>query len=160
MKVAFDLDDTIWKVRISKKDQIPDFDLIQVVRWFYNNEDEVFFWSAGGVEYCETIIKRLGLDDYGKVVRKGSFKPDIAFDDAETNLATVDVRVNRYHDQEIARINGDLVSNCCAADFDPFGYEKEEGIYQERCLKCKKLCEPIYMSKRDIDNIRRLQTFE
>lgn len=53
---------------------------------------------------------------------------------------------------------GDLVSNCCAWDFDGFGVEKEEGIWQERCLKCGKLCEPLWMNERDIKNIRRLQT--
>lgn len=95
MKIAFDLDDTIYKVNVRKANQIPDYDLIQVVRWFYANGDEVFFWSAGGVDYCQTIIDKFGLDEYGKVVVKGSFKPDIAFDDAETGLAIVDIRVNR-----------------------------------------------------------------
>lgn len=38
----------------------------------------------------------------------------------------------------------DLLSGCCGADFDPFGYEKEEGIWQERCLKCGEVCEPVY----------------
>ena len=51
--------------------------------------------------------------------------------------------------------DGDLLSNCCAADFNPLGYEKEEGIWQERCLNCGKLCEPIYIGKNDIENIRR-----
>lgn len=56
--------------------------------------------------------------------------------------------------------NGDLVSNCCAWDFNAFGVEKEEGIYQERCLKCGKLCEPLYIGKRDIENIRNLEKLE
>lgn len=50
--------------------------------------------------------------------------------------------------------DGDLLSNCCAWDFDAFGYEKEEGIYQERCLKCGKLCEPLWIGSNDIENIR------
>lgn len=49
----------------------------------------------------------------------------------------------------------DLLSNCCAADFDAFGYEKENGVWQERCLKCGKLCEPIMLGDDDIDNIHR-----
>lgn len=56
--------------------------------------------------------------------------------------------------------DGDLVSNCCAWDFDPFGYEKESGIWQERCLKCGKLCEPLYIGKKDIYNIRKLVEYE
>jgi hypothetical protein len=55
---------------------------------------------------------------------------------------------------------GDLVSNCCASDFDPMGYEKEEGIWQERCLNCKRLCEPLYIGKRDIENIHRCLRME
>lgn len=97
MKVAFDIDDTLWKVRNFEGhfDQIPDYDLIQVVRWFWKNGDEVIFWSAGGMDYCEKIVTKLGLNSYGVVMEKASFKPDIAFDDCETNLATVDVRVKR-----------------------------------------------------------------
>ena len=38
----------------------------------------------------------------------------------------------------------DLLSDCCQADFDPLGYEKEQGIWQESCLKCGKFCEPVY----------------
>jgi hypothetical protein len=49
----------------------------------------------------------------------------------------------------------DLLSNCCAADFDALGYEKEEGIWQERCLNCGNLCEPIMFSDKDIANIHR-----
>lgn len=58
------------------------------------------------------------------------------------------------------KFNGDLVSNCCAWDFNPLGVEKEEGIWQERCLKCGKLCEPLYISNRDIKNIRNLNLLE
>lgn len=51
-------------------------------------------------------------------------------------------------------IDGKLLSNCCASDFDAFGYEKDEGIYQERCLSCGKLCEPLYLNKVDVENIK------
>lgn len=97
IKVAFDIDDTLWKVRYRPHlDQVPDYDLIQVLRWFYKNGDKIYFWSAGGVDYCQTIVTKLGLDDYGEVIEKGSMKVDIAFDDAETSLGKVDVRVDRY----------------------------------------------------------------
>ena len=38
-------------------------------------------------------------------------------------------------------------TECCRSDFDAFAYEKEPGIWQERCLKCKKLCEPRWFHK-------------
>lgn len=104
MKVAFDVDDCIWKIDRKYKRQIPDYDLIQVLRWFANNGDEVFVWSAGGTDYAQTIVDKLGLTDLVKVIPKISSADilkkryegmDIAFDDCETNLAKVDVRVNR-----------------------------------------------------------------
>lgn len=97
MKVAFDIDDTLWKIRKYEGgfDQVPDYGLIGVVHWFSQNGDDVIFWSAGGIDYAEKIITKLGLNDLGRVIEKGSIKVDIAFDDCETELGIVDVRVNR-----------------------------------------------------------------
>jgi hypothetical protein len=110
LKVCWDIDDTIWKIQKIDNpagryramtanneyiEQVPDYDLIGVVRWFYQNGDKVYFWSAGGIDYAQMVVNKLGLAHMGKVVEKGSFKPDIAFDDCETNLGKVDVRVNR-----------------------------------------------------------------
>lgn len=138
MKIAFDVDDTIWKVRIREidgrkiGDQIPDFDLIQVLRWFANNGDEVFVWSAGGVEYSQVIVDKLGLTDLVKVIPKNSagktwegsshgpkddIQMDIAFDDCETNLAKVDIRVKR--DSSIEQIQ-EAVRNSGFAEFSHF----------------------------------------
>lgn len=133
LNIAFDVDDTLWKIRRSKpncgenctpsvgkdyclehmdrKDfmQVPDYDLIQVLRWFYQNGDNIFIWSAGGKSYAEDIAKKLGLYDMVTVVEKkhdardyglpAPPKMDIAFDDSETNLAKVDIKISRpYND--------------------------------------------------------------
>jgi len=110
MKIAFDIDDTIWKVDRKHKRQVPDYDLIQVLRWFANNGDDVFVWSAGGLDYAQTIVDKLGFTDIVKVIPKNSagqtwngsshgpeedVPMDIAFDDCETNLAKVDILVKR-----------------------------------------------------------------
>lgn len=97
MNIAFDIDDTLWKIRKEEgfMDQVPDYDLIQVLRWFYQNGDTIYFWSAGGEDYCQTIVTKLGLDEYGTVIEKGSIQPDIAFDDMEVSLGKVNVRVRR-----------------------------------------------------------------
>jgi hypothetical protein len=101
MKIAFDIDDTLWKVRYTPRlNQVPDYDLIQVLRWFHSNGDEIYYWSAGGVDYCRTITAKLGLDDYGLCVEKGSLMPDIAFDDQSVTLGKVNVRVNRFPSEE------------------------------------------------------------
>lgn len=96
LKVAFDIDDTLWKIRRDHGDQVPDYDLIAVLRWFYKNGDKVFVWSAGGVDYAKSIVRRLGLDDMVEVIVKEKRNDiDVAFDDAETGLAKVDVPVKR-----------------------------------------------------------------
>lgn len=96
LKVAFDIDDTLWKIRENHQDQVPDYPLIQVLLWFVSNGDKVFVWSAGGVDYAKSIVKRLGLDDVVEVIMKEKRDDiDIAFDDAETNLGKVDVPIKR-----------------------------------------------------------------
>ncbi len=101
MKIAFDIDDTLYKIRLDKRDQIPDYDLIQVLKWFHKNGDEVYVWSAGGLDYAKTFVRKLGLDDFVTVIRKRDYRSndipemDIAFDDCETNLAKVDILVRR-----------------------------------------------------------------
>jgi peroxiredoxin len=101
-KIVFDCDDTIAKI-IKQEDsytQVPDYDLMQVLRWFINNGDEVYVWSAGGIEYAETWTRKLGIHDQVKIIPKvelGAMHPhmDIAFDDSETGLAKVNIRVKR-----------------------------------------------------------------
>lgn len=105
MKIAFDVDDTIYKIDHNNPEggQIPDYDLIGVLRWFYENGDDVYVWSAGGVDYAKQIVRKLGLQKYvHSVIPKvklgddsNPYKIDIAFDDCETKLAKVDVLVKR-----------------------------------------------------------------
>ena len=96
--VAFDIDDTLWRIRSEKKDQVPDYDLIAVLRWFWSNGDKVYVWSAGGIDYAAQICVKLGIDEYiDGVVEKGlnGLNPDLVFDDALTKLGKVDVHVQR-----------------------------------------------------------------
>lgn len=119
INVAFDIDDTLWKVvaqfplctdnctivynvcqlHRGKYHQVPDYELIQVLKWFYNNNHNVYVWSAGGIEYAQQIINKLGLTEMVTVIQKNNdtnnITIDIAFDDADTNLAKVDVKVKR-----------------------------------------------------------------
>lgn len=73
IKVAFDIDDTLCKIDRKHYRQVPDYDLIQVLRWFAGNGDQVFVWSAGGVDYAQTIVDKLGLTDLVTVIPKGEF---------------------------------------------------------------------------------------
>ena len=97
MKVAFDIDDTLMKVRSADGVPVPDYDLIQVLRWFAQNGDDVIVWSGGGVSYAEMIVRRLGIEHLVTVTAKGSLRADICFDDMNAEgLATVPVQV-RLH---------------------------------------------------------------
>jgi phosphoserine phosphatase len=102
LKIAFDIDDTLWKVNRKYGRQEPDYDLIQVLRWFYNNGNKIYVWSGGGVDYAQQIVDKLGLTEMVEVIQKVKLgdksnpnEIDIAFDDEETNLAKVDIIVKR-----------------------------------------------------------------
>jgi len=98
MNIAFDIDDTLYKVMGEGINlyQAPDYNLIQVLLWFYNNGDNVFVWSAGGIDYARQIVHKLGLDNMVQVIEKQE-EPnmDITFDDQEVNLGLINIRVNR-----------------------------------------------------------------
>lgn len=108
VRIVFDIDDTLWKIERDEEGkmlrQVPNYDLISVLRWFHNNGDKVFVWSAGGADYAQTIVDKLGLSklvtvitkiNSAKLLEKRYEGMDIAFDDCETNLAKVDIRVQR-----------------------------------------------------------------
>lgn len=82
-----------------------------MLRWFVNNGDEVFVWSAGGVDYAKMIVEKLGLDEMVTVIPKGKFGDrsnpadiDLTFDDdKEEKIGRVNITVFRNH--------GDLTSS-------------------------------------------------
>jgi len=104
--VCFDIDHTIWEITKGadgKYHQVPDYGLIQALRWFHGNGDRVYVWSAGGVDYAQAIVNKLGLDIMVEVIPKGVHTKkgvgtksiDICFDDEAVRLAKVNVVVNR-----------------------------------------------------------------
>jgi hypothetical protein len=111
MKIAFDVDDTLYKVRIRKVDgrvigdQIPDYDIIQVLRWFVSNGDEVFVWSAGGTDYAQQIVDKLGLSEAVRVIPKREdprFIPDLTFDDECIKIGMVNCKIQRPDYERLA----------------------------------------------------------
>lgn len=44
-----------------------------------------------------------------------------------------------------------LFTECCRADFDPLAVEVDD-VYQEKCLKCKRLCEPRWFNKGELSD--------
>lgn len=104
LNVAFDIDDSLWKINEKMRRQEPDYKLINVLLWFVENGDNVFIWSAGGMDYCKTIAAKLGLDEYVKIIPKPDLgkedrRIDLCFDDSEVELAKTSVLVHRKHNE-------------------------------------------------------------
>lgn len=95
--IAFDIDDTIYKIIGNTPDlhQAPDYELIQLLITLHKFGANIVVWSAGGVDYAATIVKKLGLWNIVSVIPKGSIKVDISFDDQPVNLAKVNFWINR-----------------------------------------------------------------
>lgn len=103
--VAFDVDDTLIypSVALGREDgeDQPNHKTIAVLRWFKQQGAHVIVWSGGGVPYAEMWVRRLGIENsVDEVIPKlKNPKVDIAFDDCDVNLATVNVKVKRLNNQ-------------------------------------------------------------
>jgi len=124
MNIAFDIDGTLYKVvdngnindgsDLHKYHQELDFKLLNVLLWHLNNGDNVFIWSAGGVEYARSWMRKyLPIHPNIRVIEKmhhkhkeikryngigfeyQEFDIDICYDDLKVNLAKVNILVNR-----------------------------------------------------------------
>jgi len=98
MKIAFDIDNTLWLVNNAKGRSEPNQELLAVLKWFCGNNDEVYIWSSGGVEYAKEIADKLGVGGLVQCIEKPDFgghhhDMDIAFDDKEKNLAKINILV-------------------------------------------------------------------
>src|SRR3989344_2054024 len=100
MKIAFDIDNTLWLVNNERGQSEPNANLLNVLKWFCSNGDEVYLWSSGGIEYTKEIATKLGIMDIIKIIEKPDFgghhpDMDIAFDDVEKNLARINILVKK-----------------------------------------------------------------
>jgi len=96
--VAFDVNNTLIDnieqlegTEIEGLDDTPRYEIIQIFYFFQNKGCDMYIWSTDGPEYAEEWAKKLGLS--AKIVEKGSFIPDITFDDTEVSLGKVNIRV-------------------------------------------------------------------
>lgn len=115
-RYAFDIDDTLWSI-IEDTDprptsigatcacgtpvkQEPDKLLMELVHTLITNGDNVFLWSAGGVEYVKDWIRRFAPAWAGLVEvipKERGHDIDISIDDQAVDLAKINLRVNRPH---------------------------------------------------------------
>ena len=92
--VAFDIDGTLLVDERNSDPMMfdtPNYDVITLFKSFEKLGCEMYVWSGGGKSYAIRWINKFGLK--AAVVDKGSFIPDICFDDETVNLAKVNVKV-------------------------------------------------------------------
>lgn len=117
MRIAFDVDDTLWKLvkdedpnRISGvgamcscgvpiKQEVDDT-MMGLLESLVDAGHEVFIWSAGGIPYAENFIHRFRpqLEGFIGILEKGKGHDiDICFDDQNVDLAKIVLKIKREH---------------------------------------------------------------
>ncbi len=92
LKIAFDVDGTL--ITTSQNGiSVPNYDVIEIYRWFQSRGCKMFVWSGGGFDYARTWADKLGLNpDMILRKEKGDIDIDIAFDDEYgVDLAKINV---------------------------------------------------------------------
>lgn len=94
MIVAFDVDGTL----VSYQDR-PNYRVIELLRWFAANNDRVYVWSGGGIDYAQRWVGRLGLDLIVEAVIPKTkeagieYGIDLAIDDEIVELGKINLKV-------------------------------------------------------------------
>lgn len=101
-KIAFDIDDTLLIPSVVAGENVPNYEVIAVLRWFQANGYEIILWSGSGVDWAKRWGEKFGLAPFE--VRMKEKSPDIAisFDDCDVDLGRVNVKVKR-HKNSISR---------------------------------------------------------
>lgn len=105
MRVAFDIDDTILVPSVAHGFGMdtPNYDTIAVFKWFQAQGNDMILWSGSGPDWAQTWGEKFGLMPF-TVYPKGSVPVDIAFDDCDVKLGTVNVKVKRINNN-VSRAN-------------------------------------------------------
>ncbi len=96
MKIAWDIDDTmIIPSVITGARDVPNYDVIQIYRWFQAQGHTMYLWSGSGRDWAESWNEKLGLQADFIIVKEKNLAIDICFDDCDVDLAKVNVKVKR-----------------------------------------------------------------
>lgn len=103
MRIAWDIDDTLIVPSVVTGDRdTPNYDTIAIYKWFQSQGHTMILWSGSGLDWARTWGEKLGLAPFEVIVKDKKGGIDIAFDDCDVDLATVNVKVKRYNN-EISR---------------------------------------------------------
>lgn len=97
MRIAFDIDDTILipSVVSASGDNVPNYEVIAVLRWFQSQGHDIILWSGSGVDWARRWGEKFGLEPFTVIQKDAKGGIDIAFDDCDVSLAKVNVKVKR-----------------------------------------------------------------
>ena len=99
-KIAFDIDDTmIIPSVVTGELDIPNYETIQLYKWFKSQGNYMILWSGSGIDWAELWNKKLGLQADEIMIKQKSDDVDICFDDCTVDLAKVNIQVKRYNNQ-------------------------------------------------------------
>lgn len=98
-RVAFDIDDTILipSVATGGTENVPNYEVIALIKWFQSNGHEIVLWSGSGVDWARRWGEKFGLEPFTVRMKEKSEDIDIAFDDMKVDLAKVNVKVKRIN---------------------------------------------------------------
>lgn len=99
LKIAFDVDDTlIVPSVVTGNRDIPNYDTIQLFKWFEAQGYHMIIWSGSGIDWATTWAEKLGLK--AEIRRKEKADDiDIAFDDCDVDLGKINVKVSRIENK-------------------------------------------------------------
>lgn len=101
LRIAFDIDDTLIvpSVATGLDRDTPNYENIAMFRYFQAQGNDMILWSGGGADYARMWGEKLGLVPFRTLTKEKGHGVDIAFDDCEVDLATVNVRVGRINNR-------------------------------------------------------------
>jgi len=98
MKIAFDIDDTLIIPSVVTGDRdVPNYENIDLYRWFQRQGHTMYLWSGSGYDWAKTWGEKLGLQPDFIIVKEKNLAIDICFDDCIVDLAKINVQVKRIN---------------------------------------------------------------
>lgn len=95
LKIAFDVDDTLITPSVAGYARdVPNYQNIQTYKWFQAQGHYMIIWSGSGIDWAKTWAEKLGLKA-DQFPQKGSIPVDIAVDDMDVELGSVNIKVKR-----------------------------------------------------------------
>ena len=97
MKIAFDIDDTLLipSVATASGDNVPNYDVIAIYKFFQAQGADMILWSGSGIDWAKRWGEKFGLEPFTVQIKQKAEDVDICFDDCIVDLAKVNVRVKR-----------------------------------------------------------------